>query len=70
MVAQEPQGQSQNSYDLTKRAKQILCLLFEGIGNKEIAGQLSKNIRTTKTHRFNIMKKLEVNNVGRTDKEN
>ena len=51
------------TYDLTKREKQILQLLFEGIGNKEIAEQLNKSIRTVETHRFNIMKKLEVNNV-------
>lgn len=54
---------SQNTYDLTKREKQILRLLFEGIGNKEIADQLNKSIRTIEAHRFNIMKKLGVNNV-------
>ncbi|WKN45245.1 response regulator transcription factor [Tunicatimonas pelagia] len=54
---------SQNTYDLTKREKQILRLLFEGVGNKEIAEQLDKSIRTVETHRFNIMKKLGVNNV-------
>ena len=58
-----PSPDIQNSYDLTKREKQILRLLFEGIGNKEIAEQLNKSIRTIETHRFNIMKKLGVNNV-------
>lgn len=50
-------------YDLTKREKQILRLLSEGVSNREIAEQLNKSIRTVETHRFNIMKKLKVGNV-------
>ena len=38
-------------------------MLYKGVNNKEIAGQLGKSIRTIETHRFNIMKKLGVNNV-------
>src|SRR5690606_20445680 len=49
--------------DITKREKQILGMIADGMGNKEIAGQLGKSIRTIETHRFNIMKKLKVNNV-------
>ncbi len=48
-------------YHLTKREKEILHLLYEGVNNKEIAKQLGKSIRTIETHRFNIMKKLGVN---------
>lgn len=51
------------TYDLTKREKQILRLLFEGVSKKDIAEQLNKSVRTVETHRFNIMKKLEVKNV-------
>ncbi|WP_421873498.1 response regulator transcription factor [Marinoscillum sp.] len=50
-------------YGLTKREKQILKLIYDGVSNKEIAEQLDKSIRTIETHRFNIMKKLEVNNI-------
>lgn len=50
-------------FALTKREKQILELIYEGVGNKEIADQLGKSIRTIETHRFNIMKKLGVNNI-------
>ncbi|WPP52869.1 response regulator [Catalinimonas niigatensis] len=50
-------------YELTKREKQILQLLTDGVGNKEIAERLNKSVRTIETHRFNIMKKLDVNNV-------
>ena len=51
------------AYGLTKRERQILAMIADGVGNKEIAEQLEKSIRTIETHRFNIMKKLKVNNV-------
>ncbi|ERM80329.1 hypothetical protein P872_13470 [Rhodonellum psychrophilum GCM71 = DSM 17998] len=54
---------TENNYDLTKREKEILKLITAGVGNKEISEQLNKSIRTIETHRFNIMKKLKVNNV-------
>ncbi len=50
-------------YQLTKREKQILSMIHQGISNKEIADHLAKSIRTIETHRFNIMKKLGVNNI-------
>jgi len=50
-------------YQLTKREREILELIYSGVGNKQIADQLGKSIRTIETHRFNIMKKLEVNNI-------
>lgn len=50
-------------YEITKREKQILRMIADGMGNKEIAEQLGKSIRTIETHRFNIMKKLKVSNV-------
>jgi two-component system, NarL family, response regulator DegU len=52
-----------NDYELTKREKEILKLIYEGEGNKEIAEQLNKSVRTIETHRFNIMKKIKVGNV-------
>lgn len=61
-TAPAPQAEAQD-YDLTKREKQILQLLTDGVGNKEIAERLNKSVRTIETHRFNIMKKLDVNNV-------
>lgn len=52
-----------DDYQLTKREKEILNLIYEGVPNKEIAEQLGKSIRTVETHRFNIMKKLDVSNI-------
>ncbi len=59
----EPLPSTSDSYHLTKREKQILNLIYEGISNKDIANQLEKSIRTIETHRFNIMKKIGVNNI-------
>lgn len=53
----------EEAYNITKREKQILSLIYDGKTNKEIAEQLEKSIRTVETHRFNIMKKLDVGNV-------
>lgn len=62
-----PSYQSSDStskdYLLTKRELEILKLIYEGTSNKDIADQLGKSVRTIETHRFNIMKKLEVGNI-------
>ncbi len=50
-------------YQLTKREIEILQLIYDGTSNKDIADKLGKSVRTIETHRFNIMKKLEVGNV-------
>ncbi|MFT6867300.1 MAG: two-component system response regulator DegU [Cyclobacteriaceae bacterium] len=52
-----------NDYQLTRREKEILQSIYDGTPNKEIAEKLVKSVRTIETHRFNIMKKLEVNNI-------
>jgi len=58
-IDQDPQT---DKYQLTKREHQILKLIIEGKHNKEVADLLGKSVRTVETHRFNIMKKLNVNN--------
>lgn len=58
-------SESQSSPDeklLTKREKQILKLILQGMSNKEIADELTKSVRTIETHRFNLMKKLDAKN--------
>lgn len=53
---------SNDDYHLTRREKEILRLAIDGKHNKDIADSLGKSLRTIETHRFNIMKKLGVNN--------
>jgi two-component system response regulator DegU len=52
----------EDPYHLTKREKEILRMAIDGKHNKEISDSLGKSLRTIETHRFNIMKKLSVNN--------
>lgn len=64
----------EDSYNLTRREKEILRMVVEGKQNKQIAEASGKSVRTIETHRFNIMKKLGVNNaidmVNKAVKEN
>ncbi len=61
-------------YGLSKRERQILAMVVEGKHNKDIAELLGKSVRTIETHRFNMMKKLAVNNavdmINKAIKEN
>lgn len=63
-----------DQYHLTKREREILRMVINGAPNKEIADSLGKSVRTVETHRFNIMKKIGVNNaidmVNKAVKEN
>ncbi len=62
-----------DKYNLSKREREILRMVIDGKQNKQIADTLDKSARTIETHRFNIMKKLGVNNavdmVNKTVKE-
>ncbi len=66
--------QAVDDYNLTKKEKEILRMVIDGKQNKSISESLSKSVRTIETHRFNIMKKLGVNNaidmVNKSVKEN
>ncbi|RLA58641.1 MAG: DNA-binding response regulator [Epsilonproteobacteria bacterium] len=55
---------SSPAYDLTKREVEILTLIADGFSNKEIGNQLFISHRTVDTHRTNMMKKLDVNNIA------
>lgn len=61
-------------YHLTKKEKEILRMIIDGKQNKDIADHFDKSVRTIETHRFNIMKKMNVNNgvdmVNKAVKEN
>jgi len=65
---------AEDQYHLTKKEKEILRMVIDGKQNKQISESLGKSVRTIETHRFNIMKKMGVNNaidmVNKTVKEN
>jgi len=50
--------------EITKREKEIIQLISEGLSNKEIAQKLLVSISTVDAHRYNILKKLEVKNTA------
>ncbi len=52
-----------NTYNLTKKEIEILQLVLLGKTNKEISEELNKSKRTIETHRFNLMKKMDVKNL-------
>jgi len=54
---------STNAYNLTKKEIEILQLVLLGKTNKEISEKLNKSKRTIETHRFNLMKKMDVKNL-------
>ena len=46
---------------ITKREKEILKLIAEGYLGKQIADMLNISFNTVRTHRNNLMKKLNLN---------
>ncbi len=49
---------------LSAREREIIQLLAEGKGNKEIAASLNISVKTVETHRSNIMRKLNLHSIG------
>tara|TARA_R110000868_G_scaffold65868_4_gene196765 strand:- start:404 stop:1075 length:672 start_codon:yes stop_codon:yes gene_type:complete len=50
-------------FDLTSKELQILELVLSGLTNKEISEKLQNSKRTVETHRFNLMRKMDVKNL-------
>jgi len=48
--------------ELTEREKEVIRLIAKGFSSKQMAEILKLSPRTIESHRFNIMKKLEVSN--------
>lgn len=57
-------NQTKLDAELTNRELEILKLIADGFSNKEIGEKLFISHRTVDTHRTNLMKKLEVNNIA------
>jgi len=49
---------------LTKREKEIVALVADGLTNQQIAEKLFISARTVDTHRTNIMQKLNIHDVA------
>ncbi len=66
LLHQKPQKEviSTRFERLSKKEKQILNLVSEGMSSKEIAEKLFLSIRTVSNHRANIIKKTEVKNTA------
>jgi len=47
---------------LTKREREILKLLAEGMSVKEIAASFDLSVKTIEAHKFNLMRKLDIHN--------
>ncbi len=54
----------QNLQAISKREKEVLQLVAQGLTTKEIADKLIVSKRTIETHRSNILKKLNVQNTA------
>jgi DNA-binding NarL/FixJ family response regulator len=46
------------------REREILKLVAEGFGNRQVANHLSRSIKTVEKHRANLMRKLNLRNVA------
>ena len=52
-----------NPFDLTNKELKVLELVLSGLTNKQISEKLQNSKRTIETHRFNLMRKMEVKNL-------
>lgn len=48
---------------LTKREKEVLVMIAEGMSNKQIAEKIDISVRTVEAHRAHLMDKLDLENV-------
>lgn len=53
-----------SGYKLSTRERELLKLIAEGNKNKDIANFLCLSVKTVETHRYNLMKKLDIHNVA------
>jgi len=57
-------GDGPHSTLLTKREREVLIQIADGLSNKEIASRLGVGVRTVETHRERIMRKLNIHSVA------
>lgn len=64
-----PYNNNSEASKLTRKESEILEFILNGFTNLEIADKLGKSKRTIETHRFNLMKKLDVKNLVELSKK-
>ncbi len=64
MLKPQKQTTSVGLQELTKREKEILLLIVEGLTTQEMADKLFISLRTAETHRITLLKKLNVKNTA------
>jgi len=55
--------EKETPFNLTNKELRVLGLVLSGLTNKEISEKLQNSKRTVETHRFNLMRKMEVKNL-------
>jgi DNA-binding NarL/FixJ family response regulator len=60
---QESKNINKLNIGLTRKEKEVLQLIAQGLSSKDMGKELKSSVRTIQVHRFNIMKKLKVKNV-------
>jgi DNA-binding NarL/FixJ family response regulator len=63
-AGQTMKNRTENSIILTRREKEVLELIAEGMTNGEIAAKLFISVTTVDTHRKNLLAKFEARNVA------
>lgn len=58
-----PRNVAENVFDLTNKELKVLALVLSGLTNQQISEKLQNSKRTIETHRFNLMRKMEVKNL-------
>jgi DNA-binding NarL/FixJ family response regulator len=58
LALKKGKGKLTNTVRMTKREREIIALIADGLSNKEIAHQLNIATHTVKSHVHNIMEKL------------
>ncbi|MEM6764424.1 MAG: response regulator transcription factor [Bacteroidota bacterium] len=61
---EEPNEPSGYLPKITRRERQVLALIVEGLTNSEIASQLHISIKTVDSHRTNLLEKLSARNTA------
>lgn len=62
-------AEKETPFNLTNKELKVLELVLSGLTNKEISEKLQNSKRTVETHRFNLMRKMEVKNLMELSKK-